>query len=182
MIRCEKLALHLKNKNVNQFWKEVRNNSKNSRTVNDQIDGKKDVVDIAEVFFKKSIAISGSNTNVTTPADIHSSISCSLLFTSCQVSGAIKNIKTGIGIDGVHSNHLKFLPENMIRCLTKFYNSCIIHKHLPAALLEGYITPRLKDNNGMLGSSENYREILISTNLFNNFEYMLLPIIKRSVV
>ena len=60
MIRCEKLALHLKNKNVNQFCKEVRNNSENSRTINDQIDGKKDGVDIAEVFFKKFCAISGS--------------------------------------------------------------------------------------------------------------------------
>ena len=70
MIPCEKLALYLKNKNVNQFWKEVINNSKSNRTVNDQIDDKKDV-DIAE----KSNTISGSNTNVTPPTDIHLSIS-----------------------------------------------------------------------------------------------------------
>ena len=76
----------------------------------------------------------------------------------------------------------KFLTENMMRLLTKFYNSCIIHEHLPAALLEGCITPRLKDKNGMLDSSENYRKIMISSNLFKFFEYMLLPIIKRSVV
>ena len=49
-------------------------------------------------------------------------------------------------------------------------------------MLEGYITSRLKNKNGMLDSSENNREIMISNSLFLIFECMLLPIIKRSVV
>ena len=85
-------------------------------------------------------------------------------------------------MDGVHANHLKYLPANLIKIVTQFFNACIIHNHLPIAMLNGYINPRLKDKNGDLTSSNNYREIMISNNMFKVFEYVLLDLIKSVMV
>ena len=82
----------------------------------------------------------------------------------------------------MHSNHLKFLPLQSVKFLVKFYNSCIIHKHFPAAMLEGYIRPQIKDKGGCLRGSENFREVMISNNIFKVFEYALLPLLKRRVI
>ena len=48
-------------------------------------------------------------------------------------------------------------------------------------MLNGYINPRLKDKNGDLSSSDNYREIMISNNMFKVFEYVLLDRIKSVI-
>ena len=45
-------------------------------------------------------------------------------------------------------------------------------------MLNGFINTRLKDKNGDLSSSDNYREIMISNNMFKVFEYVLLDSIK----
>ena len=82
----------------------------------------------------------------------------------------------------MHSNHLKFLPLQPVKFLVKFYNSCIIHKHFPAAMLKGYIRPQIKDKGGGLRGSENFREVMISNNIFKVFEYALLPLLKRRVI
>ena len=140
--------------------------------------------DIARVFREKFSAISGHNDSperqygdITDPA----TLTVEQLFSNSQISGAINQIKTGIGVDGVHSNHLKYLPANLIKIVTQFFNACIIHNHLPIAMLNGYINPRLKDKNGDLSSSDNYREIMISNNMFKVFEYVLLDRIKSVI-
>ena len=60
-IRSEKLAIYLRNKNVNLFWKEVRSNTKSSLRCSDKIDGMSNDDDIARVFREKFGAISGHN-------------------------------------------------------------------------------------------------------------------------
>ena len=46
-------------------------------------------------------------------------------------------------------------------------------------MLEGYINPTVKNRNGDLKSSSNYREVMISNNMFKVFEYVLLPLVKK---
>ena len=103
------------------------------------------------------------------------------LFSLYQITEAINLINTGIGIDGVHSNHLKYLPTNCIRLLVKFFNACIIHNHILASMLEGYIKPTIKDKIGDIQTSGNYREVMISNNLFKLLDYALRPLLRRSV-
>ena len=69
--------------------------------------------DIARVFREKFSAISGHNDSperqygdITNPV----TLAVEQLFSTSQISGAINKINTGIGVDGVHSNHLKYLP------------------------------------------------------------------------
>ena len=90
----------------------------------------------------------------------------SQLFSLSEILSAIKEINTGIGIDGVHSNHLKYLPLNAFKSLLKFYKSCLIHNHLPVVMLEGYIKPSVKDVKGDITCSDNHHEIMISNNMF----------------
>ena len=45
-------------------------------------------------------------------------------------------------------------------------------------MFSGIINPRVKNMFGNVHSSENYREIMISINLYKLLEYGLLPMIK----
>ena len=44
-------------------------------------------------------------------------------------------------------------------------------------MLEGVIIPRVKDKKGDVRSTNNYREVMISNNIYKIFEYCLLPYI-----
>ena len=57
----------------------------------------------------------------------------------------------------------------------------MIHNHLPVAMLEGYIKPSVKDVKGDITYSDNYREIMISNNMFKIFEYALLNDLKKFI-
>ena len=110
-------------------------------------------------FYKKFSVISGSSGKADSSKNSSrrivkdSNVKSSNLFSLSQIQEAIKQINTRIGLDGVHSNHLKFLPLQSVKFLVKFYNSSIIHKHFPAAMLEGYIRPQIKDKGRDLRSS-----------------------------
>ena len=46
-------------------------------------------------------------------------------------------------------------------------------------MLSGVIKPSIKDKSGNIKCSNNYREVMISTNFFKIVEYMMLPFIKK---
>ena len=183
LMRNNNLVNALLSKNMYQFWKEVRNQKREVQVISDTIDGNDNDDDIANVFYKKFSVISGSSGKADSSKNSSrrivkdSNVKLSKLFSLSQIQEAIKQTNTGIGLDGVHSNHLKFLPLQSVKFLVTFYNSCIIHKHFPAAMLEGYIRPQIKEKGGDLRSSENFREVMISNNIFKVFEYALLPLL-----
>ena len=187
-IRNNKLAESMRSKNMLKFWKTVRNQANNLQSAANIVDGKDNNVEIANVFYDKFSSISGKSTDSNFQSTgkrknygTISSLKHSQLFSVSQISDAISQINTGIGIDGIHSNHLKYLPLIGIKLLVKFFYSCIIHNHLPVAMLEGYIKPLVKDKKGGINRSDNYREVRISNNLFKLFEYALLPKLKRRI-
>ena len=47
-------------------------------------------------------------------------------------------------------------------------------------MLEGIISPRIKNKFGNKNDSSNYREVMISSNLFKCLEYIILPYIKEN--
>ena len=49
------------------------------------------------------------------------------------------------------------------------------HEHVPKSLIKGSISPTVKDKFGNLGSSDNYRPVMISSVFFKLLEYCLLP-------
>ena len=71
------------------------------------------------------------------------------------------------------------IPLNAVKLLLKFYNLYLIYNHLPVAMLEGYIKTSVKDVKGDIACSDNYHEIMISSNMFKNVEYALLNVFKN---
>ena len=67
----------------------------------------------------------------------------------------------------------------MIFIYAKLFNSCIIHNHVPSAMLAVVINPLIKNRWANMRDSDNYVEVMISSNFFKLFEYCLLPFIKE---
>ena len=63
--------------------------------------------------------------------------------------------------------------------ITQFFNSCFLHNYFPNAILSGVISPLINNKTGSVSSSENYREVMISSNFFKLIEYILLPVLNN---
>ena len=96
-----------------------------------------------------------------------------------DIKSFIMKLKTGVGYDGVHSNHLKFLSDENLTYLTDFFNMCFMHQYVPRQMMKAVVRPLIKNKFGDANDSSNYREIMISSNMFKLLELCLLPIIKR---
>lgn len=173
-------------KNKNEFWKEVGKRNNSNANVNNDIDGFKTPLSIAQLFARKFSSISGQsddtlpdnyyNNDVFTPnLNFRVRVSCK------QIKKAILKLKTGIGFDGIHSNHLKYSSDVVVNFVSMFYNSCFIHNHVPRKMMEGVIRPTVKNKFGNCKDSTNYREIMISTNFLKLFEYVVLPVIQNTI-
>ena len=171
------LANSLKSKNYVQFWKEVKKRRGADRgTASVCIDGVKSPPKsllISLVLCLASSTVHNYNLNVHPSNRIK--------FTERDVKDAIAQLKTGIGFDGVHSNHLKFASEYAVSILTMFLNSCLFHNYFPSNLLEGVINPILKNKLGDKCASSNYREVMIFSNIFKVMEYLVLPFLKSKI-
>ena len=115
--------------------------------------------------------------DVTNNNDFSPNSSFKQRLTDKQVKSVIQRLKIGLGFDGIHSNHFKFCSNIMIFYFTKFFNACIIHNYIPEKMLKGVITPRLKNKLNDVEDSNNYMEVMVSSNIFKLFEYCLLPLI-----
>ena len=62
-----------------------------------------------------------------------------------------------------------------------FLNSCLFHNYFPSNLLEGVINPILKNKLGDKCASSNYREVMISSNIFKVMEYLVLLFLKSKI-
>ena len=98
-----------------------------------------------------------------------------------DVRNAVKQLNVGIVFDRIHSNHFKYATDSVISHLTAFLNSCIIHSYFPQNMLKGVINPILKNRYGKNDDSNNYRELMVSSNFSKNLEYCLLPRIKNCI-
>ena len=130
--------------------------------------------DVANLFANKFSAVKSAHArNNQTPVFRPN------LFKSSDLTEAVKSLKTGIGFDGIHSNHFKFASKLTIIYITQFFNSCFVHNYFPNAILSGVISPLIENKTGSVSSSENCREVMISSNFFKLIEYILLPVLKK---
>ena len=160
-----KIASNFKNKKMKDFWKCV-SKKKNvyDNKVTETIDGFENAADIAGVFAGKFSAITGNVGRGNLPDNFRPNTSYTTRISSGKVVKAIGLLKTGIGFDGIHSNHFKFISNFSILYLTKFINACFIHNYFPRSILAGVVTPIVKNKSSSLSCSQNYREVMISSN------------------
>jgi len=87
-----------------------------------------------------------------------------------------KHLKKGkaSGVDSFSLEHFIHAHPLIITHLTKLFNLLIRHGYVPNLFGEGVIVPLLKDKNGDVSSSENYRGITINSVIAKIFEMCML--------
>ena len=95
-------------------------------------------------------------------------------FSKTDINEGIGKLKCSIGMDGIHSNNLKFCSDSFSELLTQLFTSFVVHHFVPGNLTKGLITPTVKDKFGDLTSSDNYRPVMQSSVILKLFEYCIL--------
>ena len=179
-----------KNKNFSEFWKEVSN----KKEVKKQcciIDFKTNENDIVDIFTTKFLLNNnpGSNPDEIDETyiinNIKQSWNTSRLFhmklSQITLRELIRNLNSGVGHDGIHSDFLLRAPDNVLEFLTSFLNVCLSHCYTPKELLKGTINPTIKDKKGILTDSSNYRPVMQSSCILKILEYFILNILKEQM-
>ena len=111
-------------KKSKEFWKEVNSRKNNVHNKITEVDGKKTNDDIVEVFYNKFSSITGAR-NEELGADRDNIFSPNRNFvkrlSTRSVKDAIASLSTGIGFDGVQSNHLKLSCFSYHFCLFQIF-------------------------------------------------------------
>ena len=153
------IANKYKSKDSKAFWKEVKKRKTGGILSISEVDGKKNDEEIVKVFHDKFSAVTGVSVNsqLDVVTEFCPNVDFTNGFSSYCVKQAIKSLSTGVGYDEIHSNHLKFSSPAMIFIYAKLFNSCIIHNHVPSAMLAAVINPLIKNRSTNIRDSDNYR-------------------------
>ena len=68
----------------------------------------------------------------------------------------------------------KFTPDIFYEKLSSLFRSCLVHGHISHELLVCALCPIVKDSNGDVSSSKNYRGIAISSLILKVFDSCVL--------
>ena len=191
IIRKQKFAQSFQNKDKINFWKELKKFQQNNKSVSSKIDGIRDPKAIVEIFNNKYKSIfDDSNcqkTNLETDDFTRNNNSMyskklNFHFYPSMISKAIQSINDCLGCDGLHANHLKLLGHDAHVFLSNFFNALLCHGMFPLNMLKGEIRPIVKDKFGNLEDSNNFRPIMISSNLLKIFEYCIIDHLNCALV
>ena len=176
MIKRQKLLDNLNKKNFKGFWKEVAMIRNHDSNVAVAIDGIRDSNKVCEIFSDKYKKIFTINSNVSdsNPVSLSNKKSGRYIdFTLSDINDGISQLRDGVGMDGIHSNHLKFCPSSYRCAISELFSSFSRHNYISNNVLTGTITPTVKDRFGDLASSDNFRPVMSSSVFFRLFEYCL---------
>jgi hypothetical protein len=186
-IKKQKLVESFRIKNKTNFWKDVKKLKGKSKCFASLIDGQSEPKDMVEAFNTKLKKIFDDKEcqvdkfNVAQRVSkLHNNVNIKQI-NKHLVRNAIKSLNTCIGFDNLHSNHFKFAVTGVENFLSNFFNAIITHSFFPKEMLEGEIRPLVKDHKGDLSSSDNYRPVMISSNIFKIYEYCILPSLTKNI-
>ena len=184
-MKNEKLLRHFYGNNQSKFWKEVSKINNKSRGNIAQIDGESDpkkIVDIFNNIYKNilddSACQSSSSFSGVNRPNLRRGINHILM---SDIDRAINALNTGLGWDGVHSNHLKYAGPVIKNLLGKLFNKMISHAYIPVPMMYGEIRPIIKNNSLGKTVSDNYRPIMNSGMFLKTLEYCLLPELQQKL-
>ena len=181
-IKNQNMAKDLSEGKCKSFWRKVKKRRGDKVAAADKIDGVQGNKNIANLFAAKFKEITGTpNTSTASlPESPHGQTDPCTGFTTADVRQAVDKLNLGSGSDGIDARHLKYLDSVTILYLKRFFNACLIHSYIPQGMLNSIIHPRVKNKYGNSEDSKNYREVMLSSNLFKVFEYLLLPVLERT--
>ena len=78
------------------------------------------------------------------------------------------------GLDSLTVEHFTYAHPSVVVHLTRLFNLILKHGYVPNAFGDGIVVPLIKDKNGDVCSSDNYRGITISPIVTKKFERCIL--------
>ncbi len=75
----------------------------------------------------------------------------------------------------MHSQHLKNVNNTYKEFIARLFSAFICHNYLPEKMLYGEIRPLIKNKLNNKCESNNFRPVMVSSNMLKMFEYCLLP-------
>ena len=175
-----------KDRNKKQFWQEVNKRRGGTMNIN-SIDGYSTPVEILKVFDSKFLpeSVLTRDTDISCKSIVNEGWRENTLFHMCVSSYTVKKLisklNIGCGHDGIHSNFLKHANDNFIENFTYFINLCFKHCILPVDILNGEISPIIKDKKGSKFDSSNYRPVMQSSCLLKIIELHILSVLEEKV-
>ena len=176
----------LKFKNYKEFWCEVKSKkaSKHSSPIIDGESGDKEILEIFNSkFFHQNNTQSNfkndmlNNFNARRLIDKNSFI----MISDYTLSKLINKLNDGMGHDMIHSKLLKNANVNFIANVVVLLNCCFNHNFIPNEMLKGEIVPIIKDKNGNLSNSDNYRPIMQSSCILKLLELHILDFLEEKL-
>ena len=188
-LKKDKLVSSYHENSKNNFWKDVKTLNKTNKEIPNKIDNKTDRNEIVDIFKNKYKAILDDPLSQCKPMnykEIMEKIESQTHVNNCKlydidIKDAIDKLKIGIGIDFVHSNHLKQVGGKYRQFIADLFSAFLNHNYLPKNMLNGEIRPLIKNKTNNKSDSSNYRPVMASSNMLKMFEYCLLPTMNRYI-
>ena len=178
---------NLLRKNYVSFWKNWRQITGNARTYSTMIDGHVNHVEIAECFSENYSSVykgTDSNSKLKDQFDRsfpsyqekHGNVNLNtFLFTWYDMLDAVNSLKVGKATSTfLKAEHIFCGSPELTVYLHLLFNGLLSHSYMPQEFLCGTITPIIKDANGDMSASGNYRPITLGPILLMIFEHLLI--------
>ena len=181
LIVSEKLADHMKNHEINDFWKDIRNHSKSKSALSNCIDGVTGENAIADLWRDHYESLLNDSTHHDEKADVLQSFNniCShagMYVTTSEVLEVVKDLpnRKSSGLDGLNGESLKYADPLLCLLLSICYTCMFKHSYMPQSMINSIIVPLVKNRCGNLTDKNNYRPIALSSITSKVFEHIIL--------
>jgi hypothetical protein len=180
--KADAMAKQLSDNNMNDFWKNVKQMSKNNSVMANVVNGctgEWDIVNMWEDHYKQ---LFNSVRNCKWESyvkgilgDVHVDPSMRVSPTA-QVSHCISQLdhQEAAGLDSLSAESLFYAHHRLHILLSLNFNVCFTHGSVPTSLLDTFIIPILKNKCGDMTDHNNYRPIAITNVLSKVLELLIL--------
>ena len=189
----DSLADALLHKDMNSFWKSWRSKMGGGRT-SDIIDEYRHPRDIADRFADifKSACLPNSNARheelkrdfLLAFEQYFCPISPDFVINVEFVSSLVCKLKLGkaAGFDGLTAEHITHAHPILIVLLSLLFQMLVLHGIVPSAFGQGIVIPLVKNTNGNIADSSNYRGITLSPVISKIFELLMMDMVKDKLI
>ena len=181
LIVSEKLADHMKNHEINDFWKDIRKHSKSKSALSNCIDGVTGENAIADLWRDHYESLLNDSTHHDEKPDVLQSFNniCShagMYVTMSEVLEVVKDLpnRKSSGLDGLNGESLKYADPLLCLLLSICYTCMFKHSYMPQSMINSIIVPLVKNRCGNLTDKNNYRPIALSSITSKVFEHIIL--------
>ena len=182
-IASEKLANHMKDHELNDFWKDIRKHSKSKSALSNCIDGVTGETAIADLWRNhyQELLNDSTRNDDDVKMDVLESFHniCShvgMHVTMNKVNEVVKSLpsRKSSGLDGLNGESLKHADPLLCLLLSICYTCMFKHCYMPQSMINSVIVPLVKNKSGDLTDKNNYRPIALSSIASKVFEHIII--------